>query len=222
MKTSRILLTILFLIVVGNGVVYAGPPRVSVGIQFGVPLVPRYYTPHYHGYCGPRYVDYYRYRYYEPRPIIIERPVVVNPRPIIVEQPRVIVQPTTQSPYQSNTPSYNNLPSNVPELPQPQQISTVDISSVTRALSSPDERIRMETAMQLGRMKSVQSVDSLAATLAGDQSPLVRESAARALGLIGSPRALTALTHAAQADSDRDVRRSAQFAVEVIQTNSGR
>ena len=40
------------------------------------------------------------------------------------------------------------------------------------------------------------------------------------IGLIGSPRALTALTYAAQADSDRDVRRSAQFAVDVIQTNS--
>ena len=37
--------------------------------------------------------------------------------------------------------------------------------------------------------------------------------------LIGSPRSLTALTHAAQADADRDVRRSAQFAVEVIQAN---
>jgi HEAT repeat protein len=58
----------------------------------------------------------------------------------------------------------------------------------------------------------------LAATLAGDRSPVVRESAARALGLIGSAQALPALQRAAQADSDRDVRRSAQFAVEVIQT----
>ena len=54
------------------------------------------------------------------------------------------------------------------------------------------------------------------ATLNPTNSPPVREAAARALGLIGSPRALTALRYAAQADSDRDVRRSAQFSVEVI------
>jgi HEAT repeat protein len=47
----------------------------------------------------------------------------------------------------------------------------------------------------------------------------VREAAARALGLIGSARALPALQHAAQADNDRDVRNSARFAVDVIQTN---
>jgi HEAT repeat protein len=62
-------------------------------------------------------------------------------------------------------------------------------------------------------------VDPLAATLAGDRSPAVRDAAARALGLIASPQALPALERAAQADADRDVRRSAQFAVEVIQAN---
>ena len=40
------------------------------------------------------------------------------------------------------------------------------------------------------------------------------------LGLIGATQSLTALQHAAQADSDRDVRRSAQFSVDVIRTNS--
>ena len=41
----------------------------------------------------------------------------------------------------------------------------------------------------------------------------------RALGLIGSPRALNPLIRAAQEDNDRDVRHSAQFAIEVIRTN---
>jgi HEAT repeat protein len=62
-------------------------------------------------------------------------------------------------------------------------------------------------------------VGPLSALLTSDRSPAVRETAARALGLIGSPQAVTALTRAAQADTDRDVRRSAQFAVEVIEVN---
>ena len=60
--------------------------------------------------------------------------------------------------------------------------------------------------MELGRTKSERALDPLAATLAGDRSPVVRDAAARALGLIASPKALPALTHAAQADTDRDER----------------
>jgi HEAT repeat protein len=71
--------------------------------------------------------------------------------------------------------------------------------------------------VQLGKLHDPRAIDPLAATLSGDRSPVVRESAARALGLIGSPGALPALQHAAQTDSDHDVRRSAQFAAEVIQ-----
>jgi hypothetical protein len=40
------------------------------------------------------------------------------------------------------------------------------------------------------------------------------------LGLICAPRSLTALIHAAQADADSDVRRSAAFAVEIIKLNN--
>jgi HEAT repeat protein len=85
-------------------------------------------------------------------------------------------------------------------------------------LASPDERVRAESVMQLGKLKADRAIDPLAATLSGDRSATVRECAARALGLIGSPAALTALQHAAQSDSDHDVRRSAQFAAEVIQS----
>jgi HEAT repeat protein len=87
-------------------------------------------------------------------------------------------------------------------------------------LANPDERIRAETALQLGRLKSTQGVDPLAATLAGDRSPAVREAAARALALIASPQALPALEKAAATDPDHDVRHSARFAIDVI--NSGR
>jgi HEAT repeat protein len=84
-------------------------------------------------------------------------------------------------------------------------------------LADADERVRSESVMQLGRLKAQQAVDPLAATLAGDRSATVREAAARALGLIGSPTSLPALQRAAQVDNDRDVRRSAQFSLEVIQ-----
>jgi hypothetical protein len=52
-----------------------------------------------------------------------------------------------------------------------------------------------------------------------DRSSQVRETAARALGLIGSARALTALQNAALADNDREVRHSAQYAAEVIRAS---
>jgi HEAT repeat protein len=52
-----------------------------------------------------------------------------------------------------------------------------------------------------------------------DGDPAVRESAARGLGLIADPAALTALEQAAQSDGDRDVRHSAAFAAEVIRAH---
>jgi HEAT repeat protein len=96
-------------------------------------------------------------------------------------------------------------------------VSQADADRLLQQLTNADERVRADCVMQLGRLKVVKAVDPLAATLAGDRSPTVREAAARALGLIGSPKALTALQNAALADGDRDVRHSAQFAMDVIQ-----
>ena len=83
-------------------------------------------------------------------------------------------------------------------------------------LADASDRVRSESALQLGRLRASQAIDPLAATLAGDRSPLVREAAARALGLIGSSKALSALQQAAQADADPTVRHSAEFALDVI------
>jgi HEAT repeat protein len=88
-----------------------------------------------------------------------------------------------------------------------------------RQMSSADEHARAGAMVQLGRMKAQRAVEPIGQALAGDRSPAVREAAARALGLIGSPAALPALQRAAQADDDREVRHSAQFAAEVIRTN---
>jgi HEAT repeat protein len=91
-----------------------------------------------------------------------------------------------------------------------------DIDNNMRLLSDPDQRIRAEAVIQLGRLKAYQAIDAVAATLASDTSPTVREAAARALGLIGSAKAFPVLRQAALTDADNEVRRSAQFAAEVV------
>ena len=65
-------------------------------------------------------------------------------------------------------------------------------------------------------------MNPIARALREDGSPVVREAAARALGLIALPASLSALQNAAQADEDRDVRRSAAFAADVIRSNMRR
>jgi hypothetical protein len=174
--------------------------RWSVGFSVGSP-----------GYYRP----YYPYYYYRPYP------VYVAPPPVVV-QPAPVLQPVPVAP----VPSYATPPA--PEtVPPPSGVrlsaaegTAADVGHHLRMLSDADERVRADSVAQLGRLHATQAVDPLAATLAGDRSPAVRDAAARALGLIGSPRALPALNRAAQADADRDVRRSAQFASEVIQSRN--
>lgn len=183
----------------------------SVGIGIGVPVYRPY--PCY----GPYYGGYY-YRPYYPV-YVAPAPVVVQPAPVVQQVP-VVQQPTYVTPP----------PATSSAAPAPIPITTTsaltvearpgDVDYHLRQLTNPDERARADSVMQLGKMRAYRAVDPLAATLAGDVSPTVRESAARALGLIGSASALPALQRAAQADSDRDVRRSAQFASDVIQSRN--
>jgi hypothetical protein len=93
-----------------------------------------------------------------------------------------------------------------------------EIGQHLQQLSDANEGVRIDAVTQLGRMRALRAIDPLAATLAGDQSPAVREAAAHSLGLIASPKALPALNRASQSDSDRDVRKAAEFAVEIIQS----
>ena len=92
------------------------------------------------------------------------------------------------------------------------------VDQYLQQLSSPDDAARQKAVMDLGRLGSARAVDPLATALANDASPQVRDAAARALGLIADPRSLPGLIRAAQADDDREVRHSAQFAVEVIRS----
>ena len=181
------------------------PARAGWGVRFNIGL------PIFVGPCW----GYYPYRpvYVAPAPVYVPAPVVVQPA--AVAQPIAAAQPA----YQTSAPP----PAYMAATPQPLahavalDRSDAEVAPQLRQLSDPDERTRAASAMALGRLRAVQAVDPLAATLAGDRSPAVREAAARALALIGSPKAMPALQQAALADPDRDVRHSAQFAVDVVQ-----
>lgn len=195
--------------------IQAGPPvRTSIGIgfNFGPPVPPPYYYRPY-PYWGP----YYRPYYYPPPAVVVPAPVVYQPAPIVVQQPTVVQQPVVQQPAQVSqpTPVYSSPPA--PSVYQ--ATSGPNVDGLLANLRNTDDNVRRDSVMQLGQLRATTAVQPLTATLAGDQSPVVREAAARALALIGSAQALTALQHAAQADPDRDVRHSAQFAVDIIRNN---
>ncbi len=179
----------------------AGPPiRIGIGFGFGAPY---YYRPYGYGYYP--YYGYYGYPYAVPPPVVYSAP------PVMV-QPGTVVGTTP-------TPSYSSpqFTASEPTPAAPNAQAALDFH--LSRLANPDEGIRRESVMELGRMKTERAIDPIAATLAGDKSSSVRDAAARALGLIASPRSLPPLIQAAQADNDRDVRHSAQFAVEIIRSN---
>jgi HEAT repeats len=187
------------------GTVYFGEDRAragGVGWSIGINLgYPGYYRPWYG--CA---------NWYYPPPL-----VVAVPPPVYVAPPVSVVQPV----YPAAPPAAAQpAPQPSADLPPPRPLEESQLPNADRYirdLTNPDERLRLEAALQLGRSRSVRAVDPLAATLAGDASSGVREAAAKALALIGSPTAMPALRRAAQQDSSHDVRRTAQFAIEIIQ-----
>src|SRR5262249_14194793 len=105
---------------------------------------------------------------------------------------------------------------------EPPAIPSEEEQSVTderlSQLHASTEKARINAALELGRDRVKAAVPALTQVLKEDSSSHVRDAAARALGLIGSARALDALQMAALADDDREVRHSAQFAAEVIRS----
>lgn len=213
----------------------------SVGIGFGGPGYG------YRGGYGCRpwgYGGYYRPYplYIAPPPVVVApSPYVVQPAPVIVQQQPTVVQQqptyvTPQAPAITPSPETAPAPQRLQSDAQPQPISTTpDLTPVAtsakgnpqrqqtiayylRCLADPNEGVRLDAVTRLGQMKAYRAIDPLAATLAGDRSSTVREAAARSLGLMRNPKALPALQRAAQVDADHDVRRTAQFSIEIIQT----
>ena len=166
----------------------------SVGVRLGFPV---YYHPY----------PYYGYYYYRPYP------VYVTPPPVVVQQVPA-AEPVTTYPAPAPAPVATTT-----AIPVSSGASSAQIDEAFRQLASADEHARAGAMVQLGRWKVQRAVEPISQALSSDRSPSVREAAARALGLIGSPTALPALQRAAQADDDREVRHSAQFAAEVIRSN---
>jgi len=181
---------------------------VSVGFGFGGPYCGWGWGPW--GYYRP--YPYY-YGYYPP-------PVMYGPPPpVMVAPPAAFAPPSPVAPVAPAAPAQPIYRSASPEPGEVTLTGGGGIGLPLQQLSSPNENTRQSAAMDLGRAHADQAVDPLCATLAGDASPAVRDAAARALGLIAAQRSLPALIRAAQADNDRDVRHSAQFAVEIIRAN---
>jgi hypothetical protein len=193
--------------------------HVAIGVNLGCPVC---YRPWgcYHP-CGFSF-------YYRPYPIYVEgAPVVVQPAPVVVQpvpvaQATVAAPPATAQAAPAGQPVYRAVAPDGAVQTTAYNGQQPDIDHNLQLLSDANDQVRGDAVMGLGRLKAARAVEPLTATLAGDRSPAVRDAAARALGLIGDTRALTALKYAAQADADRDVRHSAQFAVEVIQSNMKR
>lgn len=174
----------------------------------------------WHG-CGfPIYTSFGFYApppvYYYPAPVVVQ-PVAV-PVTVQAPPPAPALEPVPAPAPSDTIPAPRKLPS------QPMAVQTAsrrmdrhgEVDHYLALLTSNNENVRRDSVMQLGRLKATNAVDSLAATLAGDKSAVVREAAARALGLVGSPKAMPALNRAANFDSSNDVRHSAEFAIEVI------
>jgi hypothetical protein len=185
---------------VGGGGCWHPGFRVGVGVYF-----PGYYYPGYPYYVAPA-------------------PVIVQPAPVVVQQAPTVVQPAypaapNQTPEKIPAPSLKPATSDEPPIATTVSAPGAGVNATLARLSGADARDRAEAAIELGRLKERQAIEPLSRALKGDASPAVREAAARALGLIADPASLNALQYAAQADDDRDVRHSAQFAAEIIRGN---
>jgi hypothetical protein len=189
-----------------------GHGGVSVGIGLGFPC--------WGWGCGGWYRPYpYYYPYYYPAPVVVAPSPVVQAVPVAVAAtPPASAVAATPAPLVASTPAPANIPAPTTIFRAAAPVSESGTQYLEQ-LRNPDAGIRQNAVMELGKQRVDQAVDPLSATLAGDSNPAVREAAARALGLIAAPRSLPALIRAAQADNDREVRHSAQFAVEVIRGN---
>src|SRR6266446_5705364 len=124
------------------------PVSWSVGVRIGAPPI----------VVGPRPYPYY---HYQPYPY---GGYYVRPAPIYYEQPQVIVRPAPviyqeQAPVVVSTPAPSTIShSVVPAVP----VSTsAAIEGQLQLLSNPDEAVRADAALDLGRMKSERAIDPL-------------------------------------------------------------
>jgi hypothetical protein len=207
MKTTRafILASIAFLGV--SAIPAQAGGHWGVGINIGFPVYRPWYPCYGYGW-------YYPPPYYY-APVVIQQPVAVQP--VAVQPAPAQPAPAAQPSYSGPAPVHAPTPVTTAHL-QPVNTQQSEINQHLNQLVNSNDQMRKDSALQLGRLRAQEAVDPLAATLAGDRSPQVREAAARGLALIGSSKALPALEQAARADVDPTVRHSAEFSIDVIRT----
>lgn len=205
---KRCLLVLFVLGIFCPGPAQAWPLRIGIGLNLGIPIGP-VYSPYPYAYP-------YTYPAYPPVVVQQSPPVVVG----------TTTPPSTPPTVVGNSPSYvpadPNMLRATNSMPSLANNNRPGVDELLARLGQSDENSRRDAIMDLGRMKADRAIDPLTSSLANDKSPVVRDAAARALGLIGASRSLPALIRAAQADNDRDVRHSAQFAIEIIRSQMQR
>ena len=138
---------------------------------------------------GPVYRPYPYYAPYYYRPYY---PVYVAPAPVYVAPAPIVVQPAPVCAPTVPVVTRSNGYEQQTTQPAAYDPNSAATSRYLQQLFDQEERVRSDAAMELGRMRADRAVE---------------------------PRGLAALQQAAQADGDRDVRRSAQCSAEVIRTN---
>jgi hypothetical protein len=195
--------------------------QAGVYVGIGVPG-PYYYRPYYRPW-------YYGGVYVAPPPVVVASPPVVVQQPAVAQPAYAPASPPAQAPAQAPAPAPAPLPPpepvstaatpSTPEVMPAVATGQVNLDTCMQQLRSGDEPTRTAALVSLGKLRAERAVGPMVKALNSDPSPKVREAAARGLGLIASPTALSALQYAAQADEDAEVRRSASFAADVIRGN---
>jgi HEAT repeat protein len=109
-------------------------------------------------------------------------------------------QPTGVAPLMGAVASRKRVPVDV-AADAIQQICDWPVSVLEPCLSDPSDRTRALAVELLGRFQATGCVGALVEVLQQDPAPGVRVRAARALGRIGSPRAVPALLHSVHSGS---------------------
>jgi len=201
------ILTILTLLTAGTLPARAGW---GVGVSIGGPFCCR---PCF----GPCIRPCFGFSYYSACPVYVAPPPPVYVPAVAVVEHAPVVPVTPVAPTTTVAPAAAISPTPVPTVARASGSS--DIDCYAQQLQHPDPKERAEAAVQLGRLHASGYVTALTATLNNDRSPLVREAAARGLGLMGSTDCLDALQRVASSDEDRDVRHSASYAADVIRAS---
>src|SRR5262249_36220816 len=137
----------------------------GLAIGIGLPVYPR---PYYYPY--PYYYRPYPYVYAAPPPVVVApAPVVVQPAPVVQVPAAPTVTPVPAAPAPALGPPPSVVPASGPVQANYSE-NTARVDQLLQQLSSPQENVRRDAALDLGRMKTTKAVDSLVRMLSSDSS----------------------------------------------------